>query len=563
MVAKPPRRPASGHATAISSNLDEAVSQKSIADYRNLIFFVKMSYHAQRILHFVIFGISIAFSASLYGIRDEENQGRWEKPCASGPDAVVPGFLVNMGPTGARGILQERAYVVKYIFEDSPADGVLELDDEVYGANGKTFAQHTFGRKVHGIEGPLQDLGLAIEDSEGTDGVLSLMVRRAGESKVVAVQLEKLGRFSDTFPRDCKKTRILLDRAYKYLIEHPGGLDSQGRAAAALALLSSDDPEVFAAGKQMALDWNKPYDNDTWSWHLSFQGMTLAEYYLRTKDSTVLETLDDSLKLLRRAQWQPPIHHWKSKQIKNIDQAILDKHQALYDGGMGHAPYPFIVARGGGGYGPMQLPTCLAILSWQLGKQCGLEAQQEGLDAGFRFLEHGTTQSGRIAYGGEFTLNNGPIDWVEWQKDTKHMFTQKSGLAHLVYQMSPERENAAEMQRRHAGNIMAAYRDMSDGHACAMMGLAWAWAGIAASENEALQQEVFNYYKAWINLARCHGSDSYVILPARDYADSSYYRKNIRNHTTASVALLYSFSSPNLQLQGAEKAVAAPKVVAK
>lgn len=93
--------------------------------------------------------------------------------------------------------------------------------------------------------------------------------------------------------------------------------------------------------------------------------------------------------------------------------------------------------------------------------------------------------------------------------------------------------------------------------------LAWGWAGIAASENTALQQEVFNYYKAWINLARCHGSDSYVILPARDYADLSYYRKNIRNHTTASVALLYSFSSPNLRLQGAKKTDAAPAVVAK
>lgn len=64
---------------------------------------------------------------------------------------------------------------------------------------------------------------------------------------------------------------------------------------------------------------------------------------------------------------------------------------------------------------------------------------------------------------------------------------------------------------------------------------------------------MLDYYKAWINLARCHGSDSYVIIPARDYADSSYYRKNIRNHTTAAVALLYSFSTPILRVQGATK----------
>ncbi|MGB0744433.1 MAG: DUF6288 domain-containing protein, partial [Opitutales bacterium] len=236
---------------------------------------------SKQILNLAIAVISCAFTASLYGLRDEDNQGRWTKPCEVGPDAVVPGFLVNMGPTGARGILKEQSYVVKYIFENSPAHGVLELDDEVYGANGETFGKHQFGRKVNGIEGPMQDLGLAIEDSEGSDGVLSLMVRRGGEEKVIEVQLEKLGRFSDTFPRDCKKTELLLGRAYKYLMDHPGGLDSQGRAVAALSMLSADDPEVFAAGKQMALDWNKPYGEDIWSWHLSFQSMTLAEYYLR------------------------------------------------------------------------------------------------------------------------------------------------------------------------------------------------------------------------------------------------------------------------------------------
>jgi hypothetical protein len=65
-----------------------------------------------------------------------------------------------------------------------------------------------------------------------------------------------------------------------------------------------------------------------------------------------------------------------------------------------------------------------------------------------------------------------------------------------------------------------------------------------------LKKKVFDHYKAWINLARCHGNDSYVILPARDYADSSYYRDNIRNHTTAAMALLYSFSSPKLRIHG-------------
>ena len=84
--------------------------------------------------------IFLGSASEVLGIKDASNQGRWDKPTKVGPDAKVPGFLVNMGPTGARGILKERSYVVKYIFAKSPADGVLELDDEVYGANGKKFS---------------------------------------------------------------------------------------------------------------------------------------------------------------------------------------------------------------------------------------------------------------------------------------------------------------------------------------------------------------------------------------------------------------------------------------
>lgn len=102
----------------------------------------------------------------------------------------------------------------------------------------------------------------------------------------------------------------------------------------------------------------------------------------------------------------------------------------------------------------------------------------------------------------------------------------------------------------HLANIGAAYKDMADGHACALMGFTWGLAGTYASGDAKLKRKVTDYYKAWFNLSRCHGSDSYVILPGRDYADLSYYRDNIRNHMTASMAFIYSYSTPKLRVHG-------------
>ena len=502
---------------------------------------------------------SLALSANVFALRDEKNQGRWDKPCNHGPDTVVPGFLVNMGPTGARGILTKKSFVVKFIFPDTPASNTLKLDDEVYGANGKEFSEHTFGTKVHGIEGPIHDLGWAIEDTEGSsDGVLHFMVKRGEKNLTVNVQLEKLGRFGDSLSRDGKKIQTLRARAYKYLMDHPGGIDCQGRCVETLAFLSSHDPVVFAAGRERALSWNKPYDDHTWSWYMDFQGIALAEYYLLTKDQSVLPTLQATSDLLRNAQWKAPnvicynLEHFANKKIK-IDQETLQKHMDLYDGGFGHEPYTTgIVPRGGGGYGPMQWPTILAIDFWQLGKLCGLQENHPGIEKAFVFLEHGTTVNGHVAYGGEFTLNNGPVDPEKWKtgRDNSDTFSAKSGLAYMAYMLSPERPDSTARMKLHLSHMNTSYKDMADGHADAMMGFTWGFAGVLASDDAALKKKISQYYIPWLNMARCAGSDSYVILPGRDYADEAYYRENIRTYTTASVAFIYSFATPRLHIQG-------------
>lgn len=499
-----------------------------------------------------------SLTTPLSAIKDESNQGRWEKPCRIGPDAVVPGFLVNMGPTGARGILKKESFLVKFIFPKTPAEKLLQLEDEVIGVFGKKFAPHTFGGRPNGIEGPIQDLGLAIEKAESSaDGLLPLMVKRGEQTLTVNVPLEKLGSFADSFTKDCKKTQILQQRALEYLIKHPGQMQSQGRCVANLAFLSSSDPKMREHGKNLALSWNKPANNAAWSWELAFQSITLAEYYLQSKDQAVLPTLQTTMDLLRNCQWKAPdiicykLEDFTKKKI-NVDQATLQRHMDLYDGGFGHAPYTtVIVPRGGGGYGPMQFTTILAIDAWQLGKLCGVKAKDDGLESAFRFLDHGTTVSGHVAYGGEFTLNNGPIDSAKWKTNTRNSASAKSGLAYAAYMLSPERSESAAKKKLHLSNIEAAYKDIVDGHADPLMGFTWGIAGLLASDDEALKKKVSQYYIPWINMARCAGSDSYCILPARDYADATYHSgHNVRNYTTASIAYIYSYATPKLRIQG-------------
>ena len=494
----------------------------------------------------------VSFSFSLYGIKDESNQDRWEKPVGKGLESEVPGFLVNLGPTGLRAVLKAKSFVVKYIFKGSPAGGKLKLNDEIVGVNGKEFGTHFFGgEKNRGIEGPIYDFGLAIEASEGSSGELQLMVKRAGSSVNVSVQLEKLGTFSSSFPENCDKAKLLHKRALDYLATKPG-MGPDGQCAAILALISSDDKSHQQAGKDLVMKWNNVPGEGTWTWQLGFRSIALAEYYLLTQDSSVLNTLKGTLDLLRRAQYKGSnIQIWKAKDGES--QEVLDRHQQLYDGGFGHSP--FKNGFGNGGYGPMQPPTILAVIAWQLGRDCGIEAKHEGIEKALQFMNYGTNAGGNVAYGGEFTLNNGPINTERWRASNRRGNAQKSGLSIIAYNMTPEYKKSESYLKLHKENMHETFKGMANGHADGIMAMTWGMLGTGSSGDEKLKRKVFDYFKIWLNMTRCHGSKNYVALPGRDYADGAYYRDGNRAHVTAMAALMYSFANPKLQVHGVKVAI--------
>jgi hypothetical protein len=493
-------------------------------------------------------------AAEAHGIKDRDNQGRWNKPTVNNvPDKEVPGFLVNLGPTGARAILTEKTFVVKYLFKGSPAEGKLRLDDVIGGAFGKPFPSHTFGGSPHGYEGPIMAFGEAIEKAEAKDGKLVLNVVRGTETIDIKIDLEPIGAFAAAFPMSCRKSELIRGRALKYLAESSDAQavwQAHAKSAVTLALLSSEVPAQQAVGKRLALGWNGIPGPDTWTWGLSFQLITLAEYHLLTGDAAVLPTIKALAAQLKQAQYDGRILVWKAQ--PGEDPKKLDDHQQLYLGGFGHGPY--VSGLDKNGYGPMQYTTIFAVIAWQLAERCGVKVDPRGLKIALEFIHRGTNAAGYVAYGGEFTLNAGFVDWVAWKKSTSgDNYVGRAGASIVAHKLSPEFQDSAEYASLNRDYLKKAYKSLPDGHADSNLGLLWGVMGAAASEDEAALRTVLDYHKAWFNMMRCHDG-SFVLLPGRDYADDGYYMAS-RFHPTATMALVLGLSFPKLQVQGIQVSI--------
>jgi hypothetical protein len=500
--------------------------------------------------------VLLAFCPDARAIINAENQDRWTKPTKKdAPDKEVPGFLVNLGPTGARAVLTEKTFIVRYIFADSPASGRLKVGDVIVGVSGKPFSSHTFGyggsKGPHGYEGPIMDMGLGIEKAEAGDGKLVLNVKRGDKNIDVTVPLEPIGAFGPTFPIRCKKSDLLRARALKYLADHPdvreGKYSSHVRMAVTLAFLSSDEPRYQSIGKAMAVKWSHDEPNEkTWSWHLSHQLITLGEYYLQTGDASVLPMMKHTIGLLEGGMYAEPVVHWAPEKHKQPFEQI-DAAQQLYDGGYGHACYT--PGRPLGGYGPMQITTALAVAARQLAARCGVRINKDRLKRSMDFIHRGTNEVGYVAYGGEFTLNRGPVDAVQWKKKTRSLnYVGRVGCVTVAHRLSPEFPKSSEYIRLYSSQMKRAFKSMPDGHGDASIAILWTLMGAGASGDPGVVRAVFDYHKAYFNMMRCHDG-SFVLQPGRDYADKGYYLAS-RYHPTANMVLALGLSNPRLRIQG-------------
>ena len=510
-----------------------------------------------------LFSVSVFLSPMIHAVADSTNQGRWTTPTENNlPDKEVPGFLVNLGPTGARAVLTQNTFIVRYIFASSifassPAVGHLKLEDVITGVFGRPFAAHHFGG-VHGYEGPIMDFGNAIEQAEGSDGKLVLNVMRGTTAVNITIDLELLGSFSATFPISCPKSTAIRAKALKYFADHADARNvwqSHAHAAVTLALLTSDDVAQQNLGKTMAVNWSHESPTaGTWTWNLSHQLITISEYYHLTNDASVLPMIKTLVEYLEKAQYSGHIVVWSPA-------GGADAAQQLYSGGFGHGAYvPGYDPNGGygpNGYGPMQNTTILALTAWQCAARCGARLKPDHVQRAMNFIHCGTNAAGYVAYGGEFTMNNGVVDSVAWKNSTSgDNYVGRTGAAMIAHKLSPEFSDSAAYILKYISYNKSAYKSLPDGHADANLGIMWGLMGAATSGDSVAMRTVFVYHKAFINMMRCHDG-SFVLLPGRDYADNGYYMAS-RYHPTATMALVLGLNTPKLMIQGVAAPVTSP-----
>ena len=226
-------------------------------------------------------------------------------------------WFLNLGPTGIRARIfpdNPDRFVVEHVFQDekSPARGLVEKGDVIVGANGHAFrTNHRFGRRLRmntGWDGPLLELAGHIEDSQGHDGILTLMVRRQGDGssiETVSLQLEPVGRFSETFPYNCPRSERMLEELCDFIVKDytEGNWKSanrfygstHGEAHQLLALMASGIPKYEPIIRRHRESfYNNTYNPATGGfrmWRWGYEAILMGEMYHLYQDRKLVEPM--------------------------------------------------------------------------------------------------------------------------------------------------------------------------------------------------------------------------------------------------------------------------------
>jgi HEAT repeat protein len=436
----------------------------------------------------------------------------------------------NLGATGLRGWIYTKAadnldaaqgrtttasrqILVTHVGAASPADGVVKVDDVILGVEGKLF--NGDARK---------SIAMAIQaaETEAKGGVLKLTVSRGGQNQELSIKLAVLGTYSATAPRDCAKSKRILEAACKVLEKEELKADWAGPIQG-LALLATGNPEYLPKVQELArrlaaieVDPNKKPEGFVWgdTWALSHRNIFLCEYFLITKDKEVLPAITKNTLMLARGQ--------------SMYGTFGHGFASLTKDGKFNGSVP--------PYGPVNqagLPANLAIV---MGKKCGVKNPE---------VDQAIVRA--AGFFGYF-VDKGAIPYGEHAPWPYHENNGKNALSAVMFGAMGNKPKETEFFARMA---TAGYSNRELGHTG--QGFSYLWGALGAAVGGPETASAFFHKASWhFDLVR-RSDGSFTYDGGEQYGagntdDNTYFGKSSYNGLSPAATYVLTYALPLRQL---------------
>jgi hypothetical protein len=350
----------------------------------------------------------------------------------------------QLGPTGLAGTLAKNAIQVTKVDQGSPAEGKVKVGDEIIGAGTSKFKTD--------IRRELADAVDAAE-TENAGGKLTLILKGGLN---VDLQLTVLGSYRATAPYDCPKSSKIIERAAEAILK-AGKIDQGVCRTDLLGLMATGEKKYIDAVADAIhkADWVKPdvekieavlrgdEDMGYVGWYWGYNLIALGEYYLLTKDESVLPAITTYAVSLARGQ----------------DAGGLWGHRMATPKRNGRLP----------GYAQMNQPCLSSFLGLLMAEKCGIKdpALDKGIEKTYAYF---------ASFVGRGSFNYG----VHGPNTANYNNNGTSGSAALCMSIKGNKEGAQFFSRMTA----TSYDGMEKGHASTFFNPLWTPLGASLSGPE-------------------------------------------------------------------------------